>query len=266
MIKPYGFFRTVCLLALAGFFSAFSSERRNCAGLDSVTIQECGTLSIHECSKKNPECAIAHRLDTFIRWIDTIKGDNGPCSTKVTELKKRYETFKDTLTFSIDMSEVRCVGADDAPITILLYITASCPLCKKVYRELHEEVTEGKLRGAAKLGIKVFGVRPNDVAVLAAGKLNRQSDLLLALGEVKERLSEKIIIRKAHEIGMPDSAFRELIRDSACIKMAQASALEGTKNGVTVTPTVFINNKRYSSYKDPQWIVDAALFEYESFK
>ena len=30
-----------------------------------------------------------------------------------------------------------------------------------------------------------------------------------------------------------------------------------------VTPTFFINEKRYSSYKDPQWVIDAALFEIE---
>jgi hypothetical protein len=54
------------------------------------------------------------------------------------------------------------------------------------------------------------------------------------------------------------------VQYSTCIKAAQASAREGVKNGVTVTPTVFINSKRYRSYKDPRWIVDAALFEYES--
>jgi hypothetical protein len=47
------------------------------------------------------------------------------------------------------------------------------------------------------------------------------------------------------------------------MREAEASALEGESNGVTVTPTAFINNKRYRSYKDPKWIVDAALYEYE---
>lgn len=256
----------VCLLIAAGFVLVFSSERRECAGLDSVTIQECGTLSIHACSKKNPKCDIARRLDLFVRWIDTSKGDNEPCSTKVAELKKRYASLKDTTTFLIDMSEVRCVGAADAPVTILLYVSASCPLCKKVYKELYKEVKKGKLKKIAKLGIKIFSGRPNDVALLAAAKFNRQSDLLLSLSEVKERLSIGIITKKAHEIGIPDSAFMALIQDSTYIRKALASALEGEKNGVTVTPTVFINSRRYRSYKDPRWIVDAVLFEYESLK
>jgi hypothetical protein len=33
-----------------------------------------------------------------------------------------------------------------------------------------------------------------------------------------------------------------------------------------MTPTFFINGKRYRSYKDPQWVVDAALYEYEGLK
>ena len=207
---------------------------------------------------------MAHRLDMFIHWIDTSKGHNEPCSTKVAELKKRYESFKDTSTLLIDMSEVKCVGDADAPVIILLYVSVSCPLCERVYRGLYEEVKKGRLQHIAKLGIKVFGDRPKDIALIAAGRLNKQSDLLLALAEVKERLSVKIILQKAHEIGVPDSLFGVLLRDSTCIKAAQASAREGVKNGVTVTPTVFINSKRYRSYKDPRWIVDAALFEYES--
>jgi hypothetical protein len=256
--------QAACLPVLAGFISIFSAERRNCAGLDGFIIKECGTLSVPECSQRHKECAIAHRLDRFIRWIDTLGRNDVSCSTRVAQLKARYENLKDTTRSPIDMSEVRCVGTGDAPVIILLYISASCPLCKKVFRELHKEVTAGNLCGIAKLGIKVFSDRPKDVALLAAGRFDKQSDLLLSLAEVKERLSIKIIMQKAHEIGIPDSAFTALVQDSACIRAARVSALEGVKNGVTVTPTVFINNKRYRSYKDPPWIVDAALFEYES--
>jgi protein-disulfide isomerase len=39
---------------------------------------------------------------------------------------------------------------------------------------------------------------------------------------------------------------------------------EGERVGVTVTPTFFIGGKRYRSYKDPQWVVDAALYENET--
>jgi protein-disulfide isomerase len=260
-----------CLHFFAAVFLAFvyfplvaQGTERRCSGLDSVTIAECGNQSISKCGNKSPANALVRRLDLFIRWIDTVRSDDIPCSTRVAALKERYAGFKDLRTYPIDTAGVAFAGYADAPVTLVAYVTASCPLCKRVYRELYREVTKGTLRRVAKLGIKVFSDKPKDVALLAAGRFNRTSDLLLSLADVEERISMRIIFQKAHEIGLPDSAFKALLQDSGLIKKTRASVLEGEKNGVSVTPTVFINGKRYHSYKDPQWIVDAVLCEHET--
>jgi protein-disulfide isomerase len=254
-----------CLLILTVFSLVSARDRRHCPGLDSFLIAECGRLSIPECSQQHSEYSLAHRLDKFLRWIDTIRSndDNLSCSSRVAALKERYADFRDTNRLRVDTAGVVFVGGARAPVALVLYISASCPLCKRVYRGLYNEVTDGKLRRVSKLGIKVFSERSIDIALLAAGRFNRQCDLLLSLEDVKERISIPIIFRKAHEIGLPDSSFRALLQDSVLMKKARASVLEGEKIGVSVTPTVFINGRRYRGYKDPQWIVDAALYEYE---
>jgi glutaredoxin len=264
MKREHIHFSTTALAVLFFFSLVSGGERRRCPGLDSFTIAECGSQSITECGQRSSALAIARRLDTFISWIDTVRGDEMPCSTRVAALKERYAGFKDTCTHTIDTAGVGFAGNADAPVTLVAYISASCPLCKRVYRELYREVTKGKLRHVAKLGIKVFSDKPKDVALLAAGLFNRQSDLLLSLADVEERITMKIILRKAHEIGLPDSAFQTLLQDSVYIKKAHASVMEGKKNGISVTPTVFIDGKRYRGYKDPQWIVDAVLYKHET--
>jgi hypothetical protein len=254
-------FFVITLIVYPAIVSA--GENRHCPELDSFRIKECGQSTLAECAATRSDCAIASRLHAFGFWIDTLQNDK-PCSTKVAALAERYEGFNDTARYGIDLHEVAFVGSADAPVTLLLYVSATCPLCKKVYRELFSEVTRRKLLGKAKMGIKVFSIKGGDIALLAAKKFNKQSDLLLSLANVEERISEKIVLEKAHDISLPDSAFRALLKDSVLIRIAEKSALEGSKNGVTVTPTVFINNKRYRSYKDPQWIVDAALYEFET--
>jgi protein-disulfide isomerase len=254
--------QSLILLILAGAFCAFAGERQHCAGLDSFTIKECGPFTLCECVKKIPSCGIAQRLNSFAVWIDSIQSDK-PCSSRVAALAERYASFNDTVLHKFDLSSVPFVGTPASPVTILLFVSTTCPLCKKVYKELYSEVTEGKLKDRAKIGIKVFSARPADIALLAAKKFNKQSEFLLSLAGVEERISMKIVIQKAVEIGIPEREFRALLQDSVLMREAEASALEGESNGVTVTPTAFINNKRYRSYKDPKWIVDAALYEYE---
>jgi len=262
MCRENRFFKAMAILILAGFFSAFAEEKPRCSGLDSFRIKECGASGIAECLRKFPECRIARHLNRFAFWIDSIQSDK-PCSSRVAAIAERYAGFNDTVRHTFDLNDVAFIGSSDAPVTLLLFVSTSCPLCKKVYKELYGEVTKGKLLNKAKTGIKVFSARPGDLALLAARKFNKQSEFLLSLAGVEERISVKIIMQKVREIGLPDTAFKRLMQDSAVIKTAQASEREGSENGVTVTPTAFINNKRYHSYKDPQWIVDAALYEYD---
>lgn len=257
--------RSAVLLAVALVVSSLAEERKCRAELDGFYIADGCSSTLAECIKNHPSCLLAQHLNAFAFWIDSIQSDE-PCSSRVAALAERYASFIDTTHCAVDQHSLAFVGASNAPITLIVYVSGSCPLCKRVYKELYGEVTKGKLLDKAKMGVKVFSSRPADMALLAAKKFNKQSEFILSLANVEERISEKILLQKAAEIGLSQRRFYRMMRDSTLINEARVSAQEAGKNGVTIAPTAFINNKRYRSYKDARWIVDAVIVEYESLK
>ena len=235
----------------------------HCARLDSFYIGGCCKKTLAECLRRTPPCPLAIHLGAFASWIDTLLPAE-PCSTRIAAVATRYAFFTDTTHATIDSGSVTFVGSPSSPLAIVLYVSALCPLCKRVYKGLYADVTEGSLHGVARLGIKVLSVKSWDLALLAARRVNRQSALFLSLADVNERISMPVIRRKAAEIGLSPATLDHLAADTILLREASLSASEAARNGVTVTPTVFINGRRYRSYKDPQWVADAALFMYEA--
>jgi hypothetical protein len=234
-----------------------------CGELENVYLGGCCDTTLAACLKRSRPCPIAVHLGAFATWIDTLSPAE-PCSIRVAAMAARRAFFTDTTHADIDDGPVSYVGSPASPIAIVLYVSAICPLCKRVYKGLYAEVTTGSLKGIARLGVKVRSTRPWDLALLAARRVDRQSALLLALGEVDERISMAIIRRKAAMVGVSPSVLARLSADSTVLREANRSIAEAEKNGVTVTPTVFIDDRRYRSYKDPQWVADAVLYRYET--
>jgi protein-disulfide isomerase len=54
------------------------------------------------------------------------------------------------------------------------------------------------------------------------------------------------------------------MRDAKTTAQLEAVKKEGVRIGVTVTPGVYINGKPYHSFKDPQWVIDAIEYSYET--
>ena len=146
---------------------------------------------------------------------------------------------------------------------ITAYASGSCSLCKRIVRELHASVTAGPLKGKAFLCVKPFTMGIADCALLAAQNQNRFWDYFLALSQVKERLSQVQLLRIADSLGLKKKVFWHDMNDASVKELLTRSANEARKNGVTVTPTFFINNCRYRSYKDSQWVIDAAEYRFE---
>jgi glutaredoxin len=209
---------------------------------------------------RKPPCALAVRLKRFADWLEEKEK---PCSTMINDVAERSATLRDTGRYSIDTSLVTFVGASAAPVRIVMYVSASCPLCKRIYHDLYDSVTTGPLKGKARLGIKPFSSKPWDVALLASRTFGKQSVLLRSLANVSERISLAIILQKADSLGIPRKEFEKAIVDERIKDAADGSYREAVRNGVSLTPTLFIDNHRYKSYKDPRWVVDAAEYFHE---
>jgi protein-disulfide isomerase len=230
-----------------------------------IHIGYCCNTSIDSCIKMNKSCEIARRLNLFSHWLDTVNGSK-PCSLVISEIQKRYQTLTDTLTCKIDLRNVPMTGSPNSKINLVMYVSATCPLCKKIYKDIYESVTTGKLKDKARFGIKVINASTPNLALLAATHFGKQSRLMLSLYDIKERISMEHIIKKCAEIGIPADSLNTYMNDNSIKTLAEASASEASVNGVKYSPVFFINGKPYHSYKDPQWVIDAVLFEYDKQK
>jgi hypothetical protein len=229
----------------------------------SFHVAACDSLSLAEGLSRTPPCRMAAYLAPFAKWLVSKGKTLDECEK---DCIARSECMASTKRFTIDLSDMPVAGDGKAPVSIVMYMSAMCPLCKYLAAEMYREVTTGALKGKATLLAKPFTSGTGDRALLAADHYKKYWDYIIALNSVKMRPDEPILLRVADSLGMPKAAFKNLLIDTAIGQRLEGFRKEGERNEVTMTPTFFINGKRYRSYKDPQWVVDAALYEYEGLK
>lgn len=235
--------------------------------LDSVItgyhIANCCNSTIETCIKTKPACSIAARFYNFACWL-IMREDSYDEITL--QLDKRYTSFFGPDTFTIAPSIMPTAGDSAAPIIITAYINASCNLCKKVCIPLHMAVTEGPLMGMARLQLKPATSHTGDMALLAAAKMGKFWEFFLSLEKVKKRLDQEFLLNNAEKLGLNRRAFENFLYDEKLRAELKTMQKEAVSNGAEISPTLFINNRRYRSYKDPQWVIDVVEYEYERIK
>jgi len=233
----------------------------HCPEAYDLRIHECGAKPLRSLVAAGNDCMTATRLLEFARWLESVEK---PCSTIVSDVGARYASFRDTAVFPIDYSGVSFIGRPEAPVKIIAYISMSCPLCKKLYREIADSLVSPGRSDRIAFGVKPFAATQLEQALVAARNWDRQPRLLLALAPVTERITMNIVLKAADSIGIPAADFKRRIEDNQVAAQVAASRAEAIGNGVTVTPTFFINGKRYAGYKNSRWVVDAAEHEAQS--
>jgi protein-disulfide isomerase len=184
----------------------------------------------------------------------------------ILQLEKRYASFVNPQEFIITPTILAPAGDRNAKITITAYISANCSLCKKVVIPLNMAVTKGPIEKKAILYLKPILPDISNMALIAAQKMGKFWEYYFSLEKEKRRLNEKILLLKAKKLKLPLKEFKKMLYDEEIKKILQENKSEAIRNGVEITPTLFINNRRYSSYKNPQWIIDLVEYEYEKVK
>ena len=231
--------------------------------LTSYKMDECCQSTIYECLKNRPKCMIAHRFYNFSCWMVLRESEFDKI---LLQLDKRHDSFFDTQEFFIYPTILDPAGNREAEINITAYISANCSLCKKVVIPLHMAVTKGPIKKKAILYLKPILPNISNMALIAAQKMGKFWEYYHSLEKVKKRLDEKILLSKAKKLKLPLKEFKKMLYYEENKKLLQSYKAEAIKNGVEITPTLFINNRRYSSYKNPQWIIDLVEYEYEKVK
>jgi glutaredoxin len=228
--------------------------------MNSFVVTECCDTTLGGCLTLKPDCSIAHRLYNFTSWLIMKNDSYKKC---IEQLDKRYQSFFGPDTFSCSPSIIPSAGDTSSPVLITAYISASCPLCKKVCIPLHMAVTRnGPLFHIAKLSLKPIAAQSGDLALMAANAQGKFWEFFLALENEKRRLDEHILMKTAKHLGLDLETFEKHLYEQKYIKELNRFRQEAVDNGASITPTLFINNRRYQSYKDPQWVIDAVEYDY----
>jgi protein-disulfide isomerase len=271
-IKLFGLAASCCFLLHVQAF-AFEQKKevpdtltpKQAAFVDSLEktlpVQGCSKGSLYACIHEAQSCPLAKHMHNFIRWdvaretVDTAL---------VPAIKKHYETLCSTEKSSIDTTQFPIAGDKKAPILIIGYVTATCPFCHYVTKALYEAVTTGTLKGKARLMIKPFGATTQNHILVAALPKGKYFDLFLAVAEVKVRLDVPLMLSVADSIGLSSKELMARAKGAEADSLVLRSLAEAKKNDVPIAPTFFINHIRYKGFKDPRWLIDAALYRYET--
>jgi len=223
----------------------------------------CEGKSLSTCLSTNKKCANVDRLFRFAEWLASRDATK---DTIVAYLEMRRDCLTSHQRFPLDLKGYPTVGAENAPVTVVVYFSGSCPLCKFVLSFL-DSVQAAKGSGAGfRVIAKPFTTGLADSILIAADRMGRFWDLEHALHLRTERPTPKLIDHLIDSLKIDRNKLALLRKDTSLMALLPKSRFEGRYNGVTLVPSVFINGMKYKGYKDPKWILDAVEYVKESLE
>lgn len=210
------------------------------------------TERIIRCFKKEPPSKFARRIaGLIVRYI--LKGYTEKEVEEV--LEKRALSINPPQLAQIDLrEELPSLGSKNALVTVVEYIDFECPFCK-IISPLLEKITL-ELQSKVRLIVKYFPVRghkgaiPAGLAAWAALRQGKFWEFHSLLYKNFKKNSEENLLSYAKELNLNLEKFKKDMSDPKIKDNFAKSKLEGLKNGVEGTPTIFVNNKKYYGDKD----------------
>ena len=247
---------SVLLYAPSAGASSFADSLVN-----SFRIEPCCASPIAVCAAQKPKCKMAPRLADFVRWMDSTGRVTN--ERMVEALQERYNTLTDRKRNTSDLQGWPVIGDRNAPLTVVMYYSITCPVCKTNFRELQPAVTRGPLQGKVRIVAKPLGA-PLNKALIVAHDFGRFADFKLALAAVGGRIDEQVILAIADDLFFDRELFMARMDSPDVVSRLEASSEEAKTNQVEFVPTYFINGRRYNSVSNPRWIIDAIEYVYET--
>jgi protein-disulfide isomerase len=210
---------------------------------------DCCDGTILQCLAQKPVCKLATRLANDV--CRRAAAGQSAQNIKAELTRRANSAFAPRV--AVDIAPETLVGPADAPIEIVIYLCARCPYCAKLAPELYGSVCHGHLKGKVKLYVRPFPIRSHRYstiaakAMLAAGKLGKFWPFLLELYSTFDRFCPDQLSEYAAKVGLDPQRFQKLLDDPELEQALVNSKKEGIRNQVDATPTVFINQRRYSA-------------------
>jgi protein-disulfide isomerase len=219
---------------------------------------DCCDDTLAKCLKKKPVCKLVTRL------ADDVCRRAGAGNTR-TEIERELERRAASSMgnrYAIDLTGAVPAGDPGAKVTMVAYTCARCPYCARLVPAIHESVTNGRLKGKARLYLKPFPIRSHQhstvgaMAWMAAEKLGRLWEMVLHMYATFDRFDPAKLPDCAASKGMDRERFRALLEDPGLRAKLAESKKEGIRNKVDATPAFYIEGRRYQATLDQATIED----------
>lgn len=215
----------------------------------------CGCdMKLAECRVMDPKCGDSKALAYIVvegvrnrRTAAQIHDDliHSPIA-KMREEQNRI--LGDPVSIRIDGEPSR--GPENAPVTIVEYSDFECPYCSKAAPQIDEVMK--KYAGQLRLVFKQFpltDMHPHALvaaeASLAANAQGKFWEMYEKLFANRRKLDLVSIYALAKDLNLDMVRFTHDMESHEYVKHIQTDVAEGEKEGVSGTPTLFINGKPY---------------------
>ena len=236
-------------------FEPFNQEeRQKIVGIAKAELCPCpeSTVSLHECLlKKETQCEAAKYSAVIIASGTQEKKSQ----TDILDALAKYaDAIKKTHEFALEGVPMK--GNPEAKVVLVEFADFQCPYCRMVSGEL-KKVHE-KYGDTIAIYYKQFPLpmhshaKVASAASLAAHKQQRFWQMHDLLYENQQALSNAKIKGLAQKIGLDSGKFVKDLEDPTIVGQVERDRAEGEKAGLTGTPTIFVNGKRYMGELDSE--------------
>jgi protein-disulfide isomerase len=229
-------------------FAQFSQEERGTfVGVAKAELCPCpdANTSLHECLKtRETRCSIAEQEASMIGQMIKADFNQTDILDKIAEFVEAVKKKHD-----FDLKDRPVKGNPDAAVVVVEFADFQCPYCKEASKFMKK--ASQKYGDKIAIYYKNFPLSAHPFGPLAAragiaahmqGKFWKMHDLLF---EHQKTLNEEKIIDLARRAGLNVEKFKRDLASPEVRQIVAKDKSEGESAGISGTPTIFINGRRF---------------------
>ena len=227
--------------------------------MDKIHAYGCCTDTVSACLKQDEACRSPRYLADEICRL----AGNGKKLSDIEEAADRRAKAMDAngKVYPIEIMPEHIWGNPDAKVTLSVYLCGRCPYCSRHVPLLIKTLENSTLKDKVALNLRYFPIKshthstPAALAIEASAQLGQAWPYLLKSYENFDAFSLAKITVWGQELGLDTEKMNALMKDPKIRESVAASKKEGLTNGVTTTPTFFLNGRRIEGTFDVEAIM-----------
>jgi protein-disulfide isomerase len=168
------------------------------------------------------------------------------------EAKNEAKGEGKTQPFKLDVSKAPRFGNDDTPVRLVEFFDYACGACRQFKPVLDKIIEENRDKASAYFLMFPLGKWPDSKsaaqAALAAAQQDKFREMHALLFERSPAHNRDAVMGYAKELGLDIEKFTAAYEAAAA--QVDANRIQGEKAGVESTPTLYINDHKFSG---PSW-------------